>query len=641
MTEGRIGLRLKVLAGLVALMFVALTTRLWFLQVLAAEQFRSRANQNAVRLVEEDATRGRILDRDGDVLVGNRPSIVVLIDRQQLGDRQEAVLLGLSDLLDVEVETLVERMEDPRYLPYAPIPVAFDAREKAAVWIAEHPDDFPGVTTQEVAVRTYPSGSVAAHILGYTGPISGEELEDERFADYGQNDQIGKAGVERTYERFLRGQKGLHKILVDSAGRSLREIGSRAPVPGNDLVLSIDADVQALAEESLRLGMQLARGIYDENTQRNYEADGGAVVVMDPDTGQLLAMASAPTFDPRIFTDGLTRRELERLEAPAANVPQLNRAIAGQYPPASTFKSFIALSAFRDGVATMGSYGYNCPSEYVAPGDESGTVFRNWSSANLGYMNVARALEISCDTVFYRFGWDYWVRYFNTPGISRPLQKNLGSLGFGQPTNVDLPGELTGRIADPEWKAAVHEENPDAFPEGRWLPGDFILMSIGQGDTLVTPLQLARAYSVIANGGRLCKPQVAFGVRRPSDGKLVRRFKPKCGQKVPFSRTQLDYVRQALAGVPAPGGTAAGAFAGFPLSQVPVAGKTGTAEVRPYQDYSWFAAMAPAGDPQYVVVAVVERGGHGSTTAAPIVRRILEGLFELPLSPLVSGGATD
>jgi penicillin-binding protein 2 len=421
-------------------------------------------------------------------------------------------------------------------------------------------------------------------------------------------------------------------------------------VVGDDVVLSLDAHVQYLAERSLVLGEDAARKQFDPDTGRHYAADAGAVVVMNPRNGQILALASNPTYDPRVFLNGLSTAEYRDLQKESRHNPLFDRAIQAGYPPASTFKPFVALSALRRGLASP--YGtYNCPGKYTVPGDTSGTVFNNWTPANSGYMNLAQALIESCDTVFYDFGYRFWVQYahsgagpsndvlYKYKGRKTYLQDDLRTFGFDRPTGVDLPYEYSGRIPDGRWKTAVNNEDPTNYPDSIWFPGDSINMSIGQGDTLVTPLQLATAYSAIANGGTVWQPHVALDVRTPG-GHVVKRVAPRAIGHLPFSKNNLAYVRQALASVPV-NGTAASAFVGFPLTRVPVAGKTGSAEVHPFQTYSWFAAMAPAYDPQYVVVCIVEQGGHGSTTAAPVVRHVLEGLFDIPHSAISLGQVQD
>jgi penicillin-binding protein 2 len=653
MTEGKVPARLRWLALFCALMFAALTTRLWFLQVLSAAEAQKAARQNGTRIVQSDAPRGRIYDRNGNLIVGNRASLTVLVKREALGSHEEAVLFRLHKLLDIPVKALVTRINDPKYYLYTPVPVASDVPKSVAFQIAEHPKLYPGVSYALLPVRTYPDGDMAAQVLGYTGEITGDQLKEPAFKAYTQGDIVGQTGVEATYEHWLRGKKGEQKYKVNSSGRNLGPIGSaQQPVPGDDVVLSIDAHIQHLAEQSLQLGMQAARGTEDTTTGRHYAANAGAVVVMDPHTGQVLGMASSPTYDPRVAIDGFSTNEWRSLNTPSSGYPLLDRAIGSgltAYPPGSTYKPFVALSALRRHIATR--YGsYDCPSEYHVPGDPN-TVFSNWSPVSLGYISLSQALTISCDTVFYGFGWQDWLSYARSgPGPSGNalsdykgrmewLQNDLRSFGFGRTTGVDIPSEYGGRVPDPRWKAEIHKENPTAFPYSLWLPGDYINMSIGQGDTLVTPLQLADAYSAIANGGTVWVPHVGLEVSRPG-GHVVKQIRPKRAGRLQFSKNDLAFIRQALTNVPSTG-TAATAFQGFPLSQVPVAGKTGTAEVSPHQPDSWFAAMAPANDPKYVVVCIVEQGGHGSTTAAPVVRNILEGLFHLQKTHFSLGNVAD
>ncbi len=647
MTEGRTGGRLKLLAALVLVMFAALSTRLWFLQVLAAEQFRDEATSNAVRLVEIPAQRGRILDSSGEPLVDNRLSLVITVNRQEVGDHKEDVLYRLSQLLDVPAADLGAILDDPDsiYYPYSPIPVAVDVPEKVGWYIREHGADFPGVDVVQLPVRSYPLGSAAAHILGYLGQVSQEKLDTPAFADYEPGDLVGVAGVESVYEHDLVGTPGLEKFLVNSLGETLSQIGeAEPPRRGNDVYLTVDADTQRLAEESLRLGVANARTVFDEASQKHLLATAGAVIVMDPDTGGIEAMASFPTFQPSVFTRSMSTAELDRRFGIARGLPLIDRAIAGQYPAGSTYKPFIALSALeRERASTERSYG--CPGTWITPfnQDDPDAIqypFDNWTTANLGYMNIARALAVSCDTVFYPLGYSYWDDYFvnqdeEARGVTsrEPLQNDLMALGFGSLTNVDLPGEEEGRVPTSEWKRDIHAANPDAFPEGEWFPGDLINMSIGQGDTLVTPLQLATAYSALMNDGHICTPHVLDQVVDADSGAAIREYQPRCRQVKAFDPAYVSYVKEALTGtVQDSGGTATGAFAGFPFSQVWVAGKTGTAEVPPRQDLSWFAAMTESQGERHVIVVLVEQGGHGSTTAAPIARHIIEGLYGLEYS---------
>jgi penicillin-binding protein 2 len=635
--------RLKILAILVAFMFAALTTRLWFLQVLASASAQQQIKDQSVRIVQTDAVRGDILDDKGHVLVDNRLSLEVRVDQQHLGNDPEAELLNLSDVLGIPVKAIRARLADPRYFDYQPKPVAIDVSKDTAFYLSEHQDEFPGVEVVEASVRSYPEGTMAAHILGWVGQVSADELKSPKFKNYGPNDLDGKAGLEQTYEHYLRGKKGAEKFLVNSAGQNIRSLGQEPPTPGDNLVLSIDRDIQGIAEKALSDGIATARQYFDTSQSPNayLKANAGAVIVMDPKTGEIKALASWPTFDPSWFVKGLSQKQSAFLfQNPAG--PTLDRATQLAYAPGSTFKPFVALSAVQSGLASLGGY-YACPATYTFPGDQSGTVFHNWSSTSLGSLSIAQALKVSCDTVFYGFGADFYNQYatnqFGPHALD--LQKNLGQFGFGKDTHIDLPSESAGLIPTPDWKATFAKQNPQLFNQGEqgWLPGDDILMAIGQGYVEVSPLQLATAYAAIANGGKLCRPHLVDHIDSPQ-GHVVKRIQPRC-RKLPYSQAEIDYIRNALATVTQSGGTAGYAFAGFPLSQIPVAGKTGTAQRPPFQDTSWFAAMVPAGDPQYVIVAMVEQGGHGSTTAAPIVRHVIEQLYGVQSNGTVNGGASD
>ncbi len=664
MTDLRAGSRVKVLAGLVAVMFAALTTRLWFLQVLAAEEYQREALNNAVRLVDVPARRGRILDAHGRVLVTSRASLVVTMNREQAGNDKEEILFRLSELLDVPAAELGERLDDTRYYVFSPIPIAIDAPKRVVMYLKEHAREFPGIDVVSQPVRTYPAGTIAAHVLGHLGQISEEKLDDPAFAAYEPGDVVGVSGIESVYESDLVGTDGVIKYRINSAGRNLGEIGELDPVPGNDVELTLDVRIQRLAEESLNEGMLAARGVFDPNTGTNLRANAGAVVVIDPDTGGIEAMVSSPSFDPSLFTRPIPQREFDRrFDTANTGYPLINRTIQSEYAPGSTYKPWIALSALsrrpEDGganqtiVSTSGSYG--CPPSWTAPFDEEDPeaiqyVFNNWTTANLGFMNLARALSMSCDTIFYPMGYEYWRLYYPPPNLDgvegnddepprEPLQKDLRAIGFDRATNVDLPSEKDGRVPDAAWKAEIHEVYPKLFPEGRWVPGDFVLMTIGQGDTLVTPLQLAAAYAALQNDGRACVPHL-LGRVLDRDGDVVRSTKPNCRRRLPFPQRDLEYVRTALADT-VRSGTARGAFLGFPFGRVWVAGKTGTAEVFNRQDNSWFAAMTEAGGERHVVVVLVEQGGHGSTTAAPIARNIIEGIYGLEHTQFVGAEGTD
>ncbi len=640
MTENRVRTRMRVLAGLVVFMFAALTTRLWFLQVLATNQFVQEAKNNQVRLVPIEPLRGEILDRAGHVLVGSRVSTVITIDRRQIpNDQVDAVLYRLSQLLHVPVPDMVDRMNSVKYLPYQPIPVVEDVSKDQVFYIKEHSDLFPGVDYHVDSVRSYEQGDLAAHMLGSVGEISADQLREPAFRGDRPGDIVGKGGVESVYERWLHGISGTRGIQVNAQGLVLdKDFGSQPPVPGDNLVLSIDQKIQRLAEQSLELGIRVARQKQDDNGNY-FRATGGAVVVMDPRNGQVIALASNPTFDPSLFQGGLSQREFAKLTSPASGYPLLDRAIAGVYPAGSTFKPFIAAASMKEGFASPNGF-YNCPRDYEVPIDPTHRKFHNWEPVDHGPITLSEALVISCDTVFYQFGFDFWLKYFRSGKTKELMQHDLFQMGFGERTGVDLPGEQPGRIPTEPFLRATYKRYPRVFGKYYgWLPGDSVNLSIGQGFLLVTPLQMAMAYSAIANGGKLYQPHLGWKIETP-DGKVVRKIGPKVIGRLRISKAETAYLRQSLEGVPVDG-TAKVAFSGFPLSQIPVAGKTGTAEIVPKQPFSWFAGMAPGSNPKYVVVAMVEQAGHGSTTAAPVVRRVLEGLFGIKSTQLVAGATVD
>jgi penicillin-binding protein 2 len=652
MTEGRTRTRMKVLAFLSVIMFAALTTRLWFLQVLASEQFSNLAKDQQVRLVPIEPLRGQILDRTGKVLVGNRPSTVVLVDQKGMKGRGDEVLYRLSTLLKVPVTDMLERLNSVKYLPYQPVPVAEDVSKEAVFYIEEHKVDFPGVSYEVDPIRDYPNGSLAAQMLGYILPVSEEQLKQPEFRDALPGELVGYAGIESTYQQSLQGIRGEREIQVNAQGTVLNEnFGMKPPVPGDNVVLAIDQRIQQIAEQNLALAIDLAHHTADRTSGKFLKAPGGAVIVMDPKTGRVLALASNPTFDPSVFVGGLSKKEFGQLNRTGANFPLVDKAIQGLYPAGSTFKPFVAAAALHDGLAKM-SGRYNCPSGYSAPVDPHHHVFQNWSTLNYGAISIPQALVISCDTVFYQFGYNFWLKYHRSGDRRELFQRDLDQMGFGRKTGIDLPAEQAGLVPTKAYVDKLYESNPRFYgncfknslgkmachPLG-WLPGDSIELSIGQGYVSVTPMQLAVAYSAIANGGTLYAPRVAYKITS-ADGRLVRTIQPRVMGKLPISKRQVDFLRRALIGVTTQG-TAATAFEGFPLDKIPVAGKTGTADIIPKQPYSWFAGMAPANDPRYVVIGMIEQGGHGATTAAPMVRRIFEQLFGLAAGGLKAGQVAD
>jgi penicillin-binding protein 2 len=617
--------RLKILAFVVAFMFVALSTRLWFLQVLAGPQHDRDARDNSLRTVQTDALRGDIVDRAGRRLVRNRISLEVRINRDELGDDREATLANLSEILGVPAQDLGEALDTKLYYRYQPVPVAEFVPEEVYFKIREEPERFPGVEVVEQSVRSYPQGSLAAHLVGWVGQINAEELGAPRFVDYGPSDMVGKAGVEATYERWLRGEPGEERFLVNSDGEVLREFDPRPATPGHDLKLALDVDIQRIAEQELEAGVQRARTVWDESTGRSLSANAGAVVVLDPDTGGIVAMASWPSFQPSWFVRGLTEPQRETLFE-SQQAPVLNRATQITYAPGSTFKPFVALAAVKEGIASLGGY-YDCPAEYVHPGDESGAIFHNWDGTAAGTLSIAQGLRISCDTQYYQWGSQFWFRDAATN--RQELQRRVRQWGFGRQSGVDLPAEASGTVPDRAYVA----DHRSVYPNG-WIPGIDILLAIGSGEMKATPLQVAQAYGALATG-RLCRPHLVSRIQ-DGDGEVAKRVGGRC-RRIPYTPAELGYIREALRSVTSTG-TASTVFSGCPLD---VAGKTGTAERPPFQDTSWFAGVVPAEHPEYVVVATVEQGGFGAETAAPIVRNIMSRIYRVPCQGPQLGASED
>jgi penicillin-binding protein 2 len=624
--------RLTILAVVVACLFAALFARLWYLQVISGPQAQAAAQNQGVRIVYTPAPRGRVLDRNGTPIVDNRISEVVTVSRD-VAKRDPEVLGRLSALVGVTYDALLHTVNDPRYSPYAPVPVAQDVDVSKIVYVKEHTDEFPGVDATAEAVRSYmpgPLGMVAANIVGYVGQITDKELAVHKKDGYQPGDLIGQSGIEAAYESVLRGQPGITKLQVDAQGRVLGVLGYQPPVEGHDVWLSIDLNDQKLAEQSLADGLAADRQTNDKPSGgpgNAYKAPAGAAVVLDPRDGSVLALATNPTYNPADFVNGISTQRFAYYQAPNNHYPLDDRTIQGDYAPGSTFKLVTAIAGLRYGIISPGSVFDDQGFLQVGP-----TKFYNDSHAAYGPVSLSRAITVSSDSYFYNVGATFWngrARYGDSA-----LQDVARELGFGSPTGIDLPNEASGRIPDPASRKKLHAENPTAFPNGDWFTGDSVNTSIGQGDVAVTPLQLANAYATFANGGTLWQPRLALKVTDQA-GRVIQQSSPVPTRHVDIPPQWRAPMLAGFEGVVAdPAGTAYGAFSGFPLAQYPVAGKTGTAQVAGKQPTSVFASFAPATNPQYVVDAILEEAGYGADAAAPVVRQIYTGLFNLPAQPI-------
>jgi len=638
--------RLSVLSVIVAVLFLALSSRLWYLQVLAGDRYGDLAEGNRVRQVVVEAPRGRILDRDGRVLVRNRAAWAVTVKPSDLGDRR-LVLGRLARVLGTTRATLEARLADYTGSPLRGIPVAEDVPMDQLFYLTEHADRFPGVAPEVLALREYPFATAAAHVLGYVGEISAEELKQKRFRGYRAGDIVGKAGVELTYDKWLRGRNGVQDLEVNAAGEVVRALGGRPPAPGRDLRLAVDLDVQRTAEQALAEGMRAARTLPDRQRGGTYPAPAAAAVVLDPDDGAVLALASLPQYDPRRFVGGISRRDFARYSDDPGK-PLLHRAVQSVYPPGSTWKPFTALAGLRSGVITP-STTYNCPGSFTI----GNYTKRDWTPRGHGTVALSDSLRLSCDVYYYNLGAAFGAgeRAEEDRGekVDEKMQATARGFGFGRQPDLDLPYGAEGTVPTREWRKRFWERNKREYCAGssalyqelcrdgwRWQGGDNLNIAIGQGDMQVSPLQLALGYAAVANGGTVYRPHVGQAVIDPVSGRAVRTVSPRVEGVARVPGGALAAVGQALATVPT-GGTATSAFAGFPLDRFPVAGKTGTADLPPKAPFAWFASFAPVGNPQYVVVVMVEEGGHGGESAAPVARAIYQQLFGLPVDPVAAG----
>ncbi len=656
-------LRLVVLQALVFSLFATLFVRLYYLQVVDGDEYTAQAAAQSVREIVVQPQRGLIVDDQGRPLVTNRTSWVVSLDRTVVDKMTEGVRSKLVERLGRVVDEPAQRIEKQLVTcgeagsvsglcwngsPFQAVPVAHDVPQAVALRILEQPEDFPAVVVDQQTVRSYPEpfGINLAHVLGYLSPITEEEYDTAQTdGDRSVNgaSAVGRAGVEKQYDRWLRGMPGYRSVAVDSMGRVLGDDGAVASQPGDTLVTSIDAKVQGVVETQLKDAMAVARATRDSVTDKNYVADSGAVVVLEADTGRVVAMASEPTYDPGVWVGGITKKQLDRLYSEAAGTPLLGRATQGQFAPGSTWKPFMTAGALSNGYDTDTML--NC-SSFLNVGNRD---FKNYESGAYGYISFAKALEVSCNTFFYRVGLDYWQRYgsdVSDVDARDPLVEEAKKFGFGRETGIDLPGEASGRIADRTWKRAYFESQKDYYCDLAAEPqtsdtsdfvylfarefciegfayraGDAVNFAIGQGDTIVTPLQLARAYGAIANGGTLYAPRIGKAVVS-SDGTVIREIAPKKVGQVKVPDGVFGYIDDALKGVTRQG-TMSWRMVGFPLDEVPIRSKTGSAEVYGKQSTSWVASYSE----DYVVVMMISQGGTGSGTSGPAVRAIWESLY--------------
>ncbi len=657
----RARLSLLVVQIFILTLMVALLGRLFYLQVAAAPRYKDAALSIQSRDVINPATRGLIVDSSGIPLALNRVGLAITVDRIALdkqSDKGVNVLARVSSLLGLSYDDVYRGTRLCGELPkndkagcwtgsrYQPIPITKEADPEIALQIVERTSEYPGIGAAPIAIRNYPgyAGANAAHEIGYIGPVTEADLSGQNGRSYYRSETIGKTGLESQYDSYLRGTPGIRTVIVDRKESITRVSQNTSPISGSHVVTSLDVRLQAGVEKALSDAVNRARG-------SGYPADSGAAVVMDIRNGQILAMASYPTYDPNSWEKGLSVKDARALFSEKNNVPALSRPLQGLFAPASTFKTVSVVAASNAGY-NMNAI-YDCPSE-----TQIGTrAFQNFESKALGRINMKKAIAVSCDTVWYQIAYDEWVRDGGLKPKSNPNDyffKAAEGFQVNKKTEIDLPSESAGRLADRQWRKDWYADNKDFYcnykdraKKSQLTPflielarencldgdkiraGDAVNFSIGQGDTVITPLKLTQMYAALGNGGKILRPTLAKAVVS-TDGKVIKRIAPKQLGTLPATPATLKFLDGALREV-VTSGTGAGAFAGFPVA---ISGKTGTAQVFGRNangslkaDTSWFASYGPTENPRYAVVMMVSQGGFGGSVSGVGVRKIYETLF--------------
>jgi len=666
-------LSLLVVQILVVSLMAALFGRLFYLQVAAGPKYRDAALSIQSRDVVAPATRGLIVDGFGVPLAMNKAGLAITIDRvaiDKLDDKGVGVMKRLATLLKLNYADIFQNTRLCGELPkgqkagcwqgsrFQPIPITKSADPDIALQIVERSDAFPGVDAQPIAIRSYPSylDVNAAHVLGYVGPLTESDLLKANGNQYFRSESIGKTGLEIQYDSFLRGEPGIRTVIVDRKESVTRESQNTQPVAGDHLVTSLDVRLQASAEKALKDAVLRGRA-------NGYTSDSGAAVVMDIKTGRILALASYPTYDPNAWERGLTVQQASDLFSEKKSVPALNRALQGLFAPASTFKVVSTVAAAAAGYDLNATY--KCPSQV-----QVGTrAFQNFDSKNQGSMNMKKALAVSCDTIWYQIAFDEWLRDGGLRPKANPNDyffKAAQSFKITQKVGIDLPTESTSRLADRAYKKSWYKQNKDFYcnykeraTKAQQTPfllqlaaencvdgdkvraGDAVNFSIGQGDTVVTPLKLTQMYAAIGNGGTIWQAKIAKAIVK-TDGTVIQTFTPNKLGTLTAAPSTIKFLQSSLREVVI-SGTGAGVFAGFPIE---ISGKTGTGQVfgrNPNgslkDDTSWFASFAPSKNPRYAVVMMVGQGGFGASTSGVGVRQIYSTLFGVTGNKIVPGAA--
>jgi penicillin-binding protein 2 len=644
----RPNLRMAVIGLVFLALFATMVLRLWSLQVIGQKSATAAVNQNQIRTVAVPAARGQIVDRSDRVLVGNQVEEQIVLSRYE-ASTNPSIIAKVAALVGQTPAQISAALKDSQYSVYQPVPVLTGAPMATIQYLDEHQAEFPGVSVQQTTVRTYPqAGTTATHVLGYVGAISAAELKDNPNAGYAPSSQVGQSGLEDQYERYLRGVDGKDELSVNAQDQVVGTLHTTAPKEGDILVTNLDTNLQEAVQSDLANDIRADRNTEDTQTKIYPAATDGAAIVMDVNTGAVLAMASYPTYDLNEWVGGISEANYQALASGCTSVtsgcPLDNYAIQGLYTPGSTFKLATATAALNDGLIAPGTYVddsgvFNVPGCNTSGGAAAGCAFHDDEAVGAGEVNVSTALTISDDYFFYDIGdlfYNESAKYGETP-----IQNVADDFGLDQVTGIDLPEEAQGRVDSQAERELLHKEDPALAPDTTWYAGDNIEMAFGQGATLITPIELADAYATFANGGTRYRPEIGAALVDPADDKVVKTIAPAVTGKVSLPPATYNAILQGLEGV-VESGTAAGTFAEdahFSLSNFQIAGKTGTADITAdtitrgtQEPNSWFVAFGPEPDPQYVVVVVVDHGGFGAQAAAPAVMNIFNYLVANPIS---------
>jgi penicillin-binding protein 2 len=603
-----LALRVSIITGLAIAIFSVLFLRLWYVQVLSGDKYRNQANDNRIREIRVQAPRGDILDRNGKVLVANRTELAIQVTPQDLpppGPDRSRELKQLATITGMDIKDVRKTLQSgSRAAPGGPVILKKGLGVDKVYYLRENQSSFPGVSVERVFTREYRQGTLAAHLFGNVGEVTARQLKEPRYAGLHPGDQVGQSGVEYEYDRYLRGRPGTDRIQVDALGRPTGQLRSIPAEPGDDVRLTIDSNLQATGEGALN-----AFGL------------PGAFVAMNAQNGEVLAMGSAPSFDPSIFTHPITQSQYHQLTSRQTDAPLADRAIQGLYPTGSTFKPITATAALQDHLIGANTIFNDTGSLKL----DANLTLHNAGKAIYGPLNMSDALKVSSDIYFYNLG----LRAKANKGHGQ-IQDWARAYGLGEKTGIDLPAEVDGLIPTPAWRNRLYAEKLTDRP---WSAGDNVNLAVGQGDLEADPLQMAVAYAALGNGGTVLRPHIADDVESVT-GRVLEDIRPGPRRHIDISPSTRNTIMTGLTrAAMEPGGTSYPVFGHFPFA---VAGKTGTAQ-RPNQpDQSWYIVLAPAKHPQIVVAVTIERGGFGVDTAAPVAARILEQYFHKPITPSAS-----